>query len=142
MQTRVIKTYASDEGQRVQPQPFHCAITQCIMNDIAFLPLAFQCGGFHYKEGPNCDIYRLDDDHIRERDELCAYQTVDPGNDGGEYLKDLGNETTVGLGFYGACLGHCAQDWGNLSIKVRRGLNEGVHDLIELVLHDIEAGRY
>ena len=138
----MIRTHASDENQCIQPQPFHCAVTQCIMNDIAFFPLAFRCGGLHNKEGTNCDIYRLDDDHIRERDELCTYQTVDSGNNGGQYLKDLGNETAVCLGFYGACLGHRAQDWGDLSIYVCRSLNEGVHNLAELVLYDVEAGGY
>ena len=138
----MIKTYASDESQRVQPQPFHCAIAQCIMNDVAFLPLAFRCGRFHDKEWTNCDIYRLDDDHIRERDKLCTYQTVDPGNNRRQYLKDLCNEAAVGLGFYGSCLGHCAQDWGDLPVKVCRGLNERVHDLAELILYDVKAGRY
>lgn len=78
----IVKTYASDESQCVQPQPFHCAVTQCIVNDTTFLSLAVRRCGFHDKEGPDRDIHRLDDDHIRERDELRTYQTVDPGNDG------------------------------------------------------------
>jgi len=77
----VVMTHASDESQCVQSQPFHCAITQCIMNDVTFLSLAVWCSGFHDKEGTNCDIYCLNDDHIRERDELCTYKVVDPRND-------------------------------------------------------------
>lgn len=112
------------------------------MDDVVFLPLAVRRGGFHDKEGTNCDVYRLNDDYVREGDKLCAYQTVDPGNNGRQYLKDLGNEAAVCLGFCGACLSHSTQDRGDLSIKVRCSLNERVHDLAKLVLYDAEAGRY
>ena len=135
----VVKTYASNEGQCIQSQPFHCTTTQCIMNNVGFLPLAVRCGGFHDKEGTDRDVHCLNDNHIGKRDEFCTYQAVDPGNYGRQYLKDLGNKTAVCLGFYGACLGHSTQDRRHLSIKVCCSLDEWVHDLAEVALDDAET---
>lgn len=52
------------------------------MNNVKFLSLAIRRSGFHDKKGTNRDIYRLNDDHIGERDKFCTYQAIDPRDDG------------------------------------------------------------
>ena len=79
---RIIEAYASDESQCVQPQPFHCAISQCIMNNTTLLSFAVGRSRFHNKEGTDRDIHCLDYDHVGEGDKFCTDQVVYSGNDG------------------------------------------------------------